>query len=72
MDVLIQPLLSLTSLILKIEENQAYDLFGKSLLPFLKKHTTFFQKEVGIFNNRVSLNTILTLLKHHLNAILIA
>lgn len=44
MDVLIQPLLSLTSLILKIEENQAYDLFGKSLLPFLKKHTTFLEK----------------------------
>lgn len=64
MDVLIQPLLSLTSLILKIEENQAYDLFGKSILPFSKK--------VGIFNNRVSLNTILMLLKHHLNAVLIA
>ncbi len=60
MDVLIQPLLSLTSLILKIEENQAYDLFGKSLLPFLKKHTTFFQKGRHLYN-RVSLNTILML-----------
>ena len=71
MDVLIQPLLSLTSLNLKSKKTKlttflekAYYLFLKSILPFSKK--------VGIFNNRVSLNTILMLLKHHLNAVLIA